>query len=159
MSTYSTISLTPLRLSGLHSLTATSGISLLWSPFMKADWIAVIMGPPKRRRVADSTEEDSSDNICQPATHQDKEKWNGFCEIESEPVFFIWSHLWWALTHWLIFFHRLCSMWCSETLVSKGSKFKRWFLSMKNWWHLWSETHIFSTIWGNWRTENWLLTF
>ncbi|KAK5790500.1 hypothetical protein VI817_007787 [Penicillium citrinum] len=46
------------------------------------------MGPSKRRRVADSTEEDSSNSICQPATHQEKEKWNGFCEIESEPALF-----------------------------------------------------------------------
>lgn len=39
----------------------------------------------KRRRLTDSTE-DHSQEICQPATASQKDAWNGFCEIESEPV-------------------------------------------------------------------------
>lgn len=43
------------------------------------------MGPRiKRRRLTDS--EDVSDDICQPASRLEKDSWNGFCEIESEPV-------------------------------------------------------------------------
>ncbi|KAJ5594537.1 uncharacterized protein N7459_000745 [Penicillium hispanicum] len=46
------------------------------------------MGPrTKRRRLSDPIE-DSQDDICQPATQQDKASWNGFCEIESEPALF-----------------------------------------------------------------------
>lgn len=43
------------------------------------------MGPRvKRRRLTDP--EDLSDDICQPASRLEKDSWNGFCEIESEPV-------------------------------------------------------------------------
>jgi hypothetical protein len=43
------------------------------------------MGPRvKRRRLTDP--EDFSDDICQPASRLEKDSWNGFCEIESEPV-------------------------------------------------------------------------
>lgn len=43
------------------------------------------MGPRvKRRRLMDS--DDLSDDICQPASRLEKDSWNGFCEIESEPV-------------------------------------------------------------------------
>ena len=43
------------------------------------------MGPrAKRRRLTDP--EDLSDEICQPASRLEKDSWNGFCEIESEPV-------------------------------------------------------------------------
>ncbi|KAJ5633012.1 hypothetical protein N7490_009351 [Penicillium lividum] len=41
----------------------------------------------KRRRLTDLSE-DHSDEICQPATQPQKERWNGFCEIESEPALF-----------------------------------------------------------------------
>jgi len=49
------------------------------------------MGPrPKRRRLADPDpdplEEVASEDICKPATQLEKSSWNGFCEIESEPV-------------------------------------------------------------------------
>lgn len=44
----------------------------------------------KRRRLIDSMEEVSSDDICQPASPQEKNSWNGFCEIESEPVLSLW---------------------------------------------------------------------
>ncbi|EKV16751.1 Ubiquitin Carboxy-terminal hydrolase 37 [Penicillium digitatum PHI26] len=37
----------------------------------------------KRRRLTDP--EDLSDDICQPASRLEKDSWNGFCEIESEP--------------------------------------------------------------------------
>lgn len=40
----------------------------------------------KRRRLTDPMEEVSSYDICQPASQQEKDSWNGFCEIESEPV-------------------------------------------------------------------------
>lgn len=39
----------------------------------------------KKRRMTDPTE-DHSDDICQRATTTEKANWNGFCEIESEPV-------------------------------------------------------------------------
>ena len=43
------------------------------------------MGPRvKRRRLTDP--ELRVDDICQPASSSDKDGWNGFCEIESEPV-------------------------------------------------------------------------
>ncbi|KAJ5162440.1 hypothetical protein N7492_007832 [Penicillium capsulatum] len=41
----------------------------------------------KRQRPVDYTE-DASDDICQPATQLQKDRWNGFCEIESEPALF-----------------------------------------------------------------------
>ncbi|OQE00803.1 hypothetical protein PENVUL_c046G10033 [Penicillium vulpinum] len=45
------------------------------------------MGPRiKRRRLTDP--EDLSDDICQPASRLEKDSWNGFCEIESEPALF-----------------------------------------------------------------------
>ncbi|KAI2675821.1 hypothetical protein CBS147332_8799 [Penicillium roqueforti] len=45
------------------------------------------MGPRvKRRRLMDS--DDLSDDICQPASRLEKDSWNGFCEIESEPALF-----------------------------------------------------------------------
>ncbi|KAJ5857597.1 hypothetical protein N7455_008491 [Penicillium solitum] len=45
------------------------------------------MGPRvKRRRLTDP--EDLSDDICQPASQLEKDSWNGFCEIESEPALF-----------------------------------------------------------------------
>ncbi|KAJ5395438.1 uncharacterized protein N7487_009741 [Penicillium crustosum] len=45
------------------------------------------MGPRvKRRRLTDP--EDLSDDICQPASRSEKDSWNGFCEIESEPALF-----------------------------------------------------------------------
>ncbi|KAJ5780891.1 hypothetical protein N7457_006051 [Penicillium paradoxum] len=45
------------------------------------------MGPRvKRRRLTDP--EDLSDDICQSATRLEKDSWNGFCEIESEPALF-----------------------------------------------------------------------
>lgn len=49
----------------------------------------------KRRRVSSEQEtvdglaqdpKASVDTICNPATAAEKESWNGFCEIESEPV-------------------------------------------------------------------------
>ncbi|CAI7575981.1 unnamed protein product [Penicillium glandicola] len=40
----------------------------------------------KRRRLTDP--EDLSDDICQPASRLEKDSWNGFCEIESEPALF-----------------------------------------------------------------------
>lgn len=40
----------------------------------------------KRRRLNDLADEVSTDDICQPASQQMKDSWNGFCEIESEPV-------------------------------------------------------------------------
>lgn len=43
------------------------------------------MGPRPKRHPVDYTE-DASDDICKPATPQQKNGWNGFCEIESEPV-------------------------------------------------------------------------
>jgi ubiquitin carboxyl-terminal hydrolase L5 len=43
------------------------------------------MGPRvKRRRLTDPNDE--SDDICQAASALEKDSWNGFCEIESEPV-------------------------------------------------------------------------
>lgn len=39
----------------------------------------------KRPRLSGPSDE-SLDDICQPATELDKAHWNGFCEIESEPV-------------------------------------------------------------------------
>lgn len=39
----------------------------------------------KRRRLTDLSE-GNSDDICLPATQPQKDSWNGFCEIESEPV-------------------------------------------------------------------------
>ncbi|OGE54432.1 hypothetical protein PENARI_c006G11174 [Penicillium arizonense] len=45
------------------------------------------MGPRiKRRRLTDP--EDESDDICQAASALDKDSWNGFCEVESEPALF-----------------------------------------------------------------------
>ncbi|KAJ5766446.1 uncharacterized protein N7511_004062 [Penicillium nucicola] len=45
------------------------------------------MGPrAKRRRMTDP--DDESDNICQAASALEKDSWNGFCEIESEPALF-----------------------------------------------------------------------
>ncbi|KAJ5738273.1 hypothetical protein N7493_001428 [Penicillium malachiteum] len=41
----------------------------------------------KKRRLVDPTE-DHTDEICQSATHLQKDTWNGFCEIESEPALF-----------------------------------------------------------------------
>jgi ubiquitin carboxyl-terminal hydrolase L5 len=41
---------------------------------------------PKRRRLTDPLEEVASKDICKPATQLEKSSWNGFCEIESEPV-------------------------------------------------------------------------
>ncbi|KAJ6032387.1 hypothetical protein N7540_003119 [Penicillium herquei] len=41
----------------------------------------------KKRRLVDPTD-NNSDDICQPATHLQKDTWNGFCEIESEPALF-----------------------------------------------------------------------
>ncbi|KAJ5937463.1 hypothetical protein N7454_004763 [Penicillium verhagenii] len=41
----------------------------------------------KRRRLTDLSE-DHSDEICRPATQPQKDSWNGFCEIESEPALF-----------------------------------------------------------------------
>ena len=43
------------------------------------------MGRRIKRRLSDSIEDFPYD-ICQPATQQEKTSWNGFCEIESEPV-------------------------------------------------------------------------
>ncbi|KAJ5537939.1 hypothetical protein N7494_007418 [Penicillium frequentans] len=43
--------------------------------------------PTKRRRLIDLSE-DNSDEICQPASQPQKDSWNGFCEIESEPALF-----------------------------------------------------------------------
>lgn len=45
----------------------------------------------KRRRLDYQLETNgdvSVDDICQPASTMDKTTWNGFCEIESEPVGF-----------------------------------------------------------------------
>lgn len=44
-----------------------------------------IMGPRVKRRRLNYLE-DLSDDICQPASRLEKDSWNGFCEIESEPV-------------------------------------------------------------------------
>lgn len=45
------------------------------------------MGPRnKRRRLTDPSEELSDSDIYKPATLLEKNSWNGFCEIESEPV-------------------------------------------------------------------------
>lgn len=41
---------------------------------------------PKRRRLTDPLDEVASEDICKPATQLEKSSWNGFCEIESEPV-------------------------------------------------------------------------
>ncbi|KAJ5639839.1 uncharacterized protein N7484_007701 [Penicillium longicatenatum] len=41
----------------------------------------------KKRRLTDLSE-DNRDEICQPATQPQKDSWNGFCEIESEPALF-----------------------------------------------------------------------
>ncbi|KAJ5219799.1 hypothetical protein N7468_009003 [Penicillium chermesinum] len=41
----------------------------------------------KKRRLTDSAE-DKSQEICKPATLAQKDSWNGFCEIESEPALF-----------------------------------------------------------------------
>ncbi|KAJ5692088.1 hypothetical protein N7462_001511 [Penicillium macrosclerotiorum] len=47
------------------------------------------MGPrPKRRRLTDPTEDLDDQEICQPASQLEKDRWNGFCEIESEPALF-----------------------------------------------------------------------
>ncbi|KAJ6111615.1 hypothetical protein N7523_007676 [Penicillium sp. IBT 18751x] len=43
---------------------------------------------PKRRRLTDPWEEVASEDICMPATELEKQSWNGFCEIESEPALF-----------------------------------------------------------------------
>ncbi|KAJ5667946.1 uncharacterized protein N7477_006516 [Penicillium maclennaniae] len=43
---------------------------------------------PKRRRLTDPWEEVASEDICKPATELEKNSWNGFCEIESEPALF-----------------------------------------------------------------------
>ncbi|KAJ5555514.1 hypothetical protein N7461_003984 [Penicillium sp. DV-2018c] len=40
----------------------------------------------KRRRLTDP--DDLSDDICQSASSLEKDTWNGFCEIESEPALF-----------------------------------------------------------------------
>lgn len=40
----------------------------------------------KRRRLTDPLEDVASEDICRPATQLEKNSWNGFCEIESEPV-------------------------------------------------------------------------
>lgn len=40
----------------------------------------------KRRRLSDLSDDLSDSEIYKPATLSDKESWNGFCEIESEPV-------------------------------------------------------------------------
>ncbi|KAJ5335413.1 hypothetical protein N7452_007816 [Penicillium brevicompactum] len=40
----------------------------------------------KRRRLTDN--ELQPDEICQPASSSEKDSWNGFCEIESEPALF-----------------------------------------------------------------------
>ncbi|KAJ5397231.1 hypothetical protein N7509_005344 [Penicillium cosmopolitanum] len=50
--------------------------------------MVLIMGPPSKRQRRSNSTECSSDNICQPATHLEKDSWNGFCEIESEPALF-----------------------------------------------------------------------
>lgn len=51
---------------------------------------------PRTKRRRTSTESETGDGlhdqkasveaICRPATALEKESWNGFCEIESEPV-------------------------------------------------------------------------
>ncbi|CEJ56811.1 hypothetical protein PMG11_05529 [Penicillium brasilianum] len=47
------------------------------------------MGPRnKRRRLTDPSEELSDSDIYKPATLLEKNSWNGFCEIESEPALF-----------------------------------------------------------------------
>ena len=60
----------------------------------------------KRRRLTDPTDDNSND-ICLPATQLDKDSWNGFCEIESEPV--CWPSLL-MLIHGANFLPRPCSM-------------------------------------------------
>lgn len=45
----------------------------------------------KRRRLSRQPTmvnqlDNSANDPCRPATAQEKEKWNGFCELESEPV-------------------------------------------------------------------------
>ncbi|EPS26569.1 hypothetical protein PDE_01506 [Penicillium oxalicum 114-2] len=42
----------------------------------------------KRRRLSDLSDDLSDSEIYKPATLSDKESWNGFCEIESEPALF-----------------------------------------------------------------------
>lgn len=45
------------------------------------------MGPRnKRRRLTDSLDDLSDSDIYRPATRLEQNSWNGFCEIESEPV-------------------------------------------------------------------------
>lgn len=45
------------------------------------------MGPRnKRRRLTDPLDNLSDSDICKPATRLEQNSWNGFCEIESEPV-------------------------------------------------------------------------
>ncbi|KAJ5377872.1 uncharacterized protein N7496_005281 [Penicillium cataractarum] len=47
------------------------------------------MGPRnKRRRLTDPSDELSDSDIYKPATPLEKNSWNGFCEIESEPALF-----------------------------------------------------------------------
>jgi ubiquitin carboxyl-terminal hydrolase L5 len=45
------------------------------------------MGPRnKRRRLTDPLDDLNDSDIYKPATRLEKNSWNGFCEIESEPV-------------------------------------------------------------------------
>jgi ubiquitin carboxyl-terminal hydrolase L5 len=45
------------------------------------------MGPRnKRRRLTDPLDEQNASDIYKPASELEKNNWNGFCEIESEPV-------------------------------------------------------------------------
>ncbi|KAJ5930741.1 hypothetical protein N7466_006234 [Penicillium verhagenii] len=46
------------------------------------------MAPRTKRRHLTDLSEDQSDEICRPATQSQKDSWNGFCEIESEPALF-----------------------------------------------------------------------
>ncbi|KAJ5152862.1 uncharacterized protein N7482_009340 [Penicillium canariense] len=47
------------------------------------------MGPRiKRRRLTDISGDLSDTEICKPASQLEKNSWNGFCEIESEPALF-----------------------------------------------------------------------
>jgi hypothetical protein len=40
----------------------------------------------KRRRLTDPLDDHSGSDIYKPATRLEQNNWNGFCEIESEPV-------------------------------------------------------------------------
>ncbi|KAF7715103.1 Ubiquitin carboxyl-terminal hydrolase [Penicillium ucsense] len=42
----------------------------------------------KRRRLTDLSDDPSDSEIYKPVTPVEREKWNGFCEIESEPALF-----------------------------------------------------------------------